>query len=142
LIRAITELSQTRAVNIQGARDDLKKIQYRENDEIYKRKWQFIGSSSIHTNNNNNNNNIAFSEIKTYVKKDILEDIKLLLNRLKKAGLKRAIVVNLTNPNIGIPVVRIIVPGLETFEVAKIYTNTNLIFGKRARKHLWKVQYS
>jgi thioglycine synthase len=143
LIRAITELSQTRAVNIQGARDDLKKIQYRENDEIYKRKWQFISSSSIHTNNNNNNNNnIAFSEIKTYVKKDILEDIKLLLNRLKKAGLKRAIVVNLTNPNIGIPVVRIIVPGLETFEVAKIYTNTNLIFGKRARKHLWKVQYS
>ena len=28
LLRAITELSQTRAVNIQGARDDLKKIQY------------------------------------------------------------------------------------------------------------------
>ena len=28
LIRAITEVSQTRAVNIQGARDDLKKIQY------------------------------------------------------------------------------------------------------------------
>ena len=42
LIRAITEVSQTRAVNIQGARDDLKKIQYKENDEIYKRKWQFI----------------------------------------------------------------------------------------------------
>ena len=44
LIRAITELSQTRAVNIQGARDDLKKIQYRDNDEIYKRKWQFMTS--------------------------------------------------------------------------------------------------
>ena len=42
LIRAITEVSQTRAVNIQGARDDLKKIQYKENDEIYKRKWQFM----------------------------------------------------------------------------------------------------
>ena len=42
LIRAITEPSQTRAVNIQGARDDLKKIRYRENDEIYKRKWQFM----------------------------------------------------------------------------------------------------
>ena len=32
LVRAITELSQTRAVNIQGLRDDLKKIQYQEND--------------------------------------------------------------------------------------------------------------
>jgi thioglycine synthase len=139
LIRAITELSQTRAVNIQGARDDLKKIQYKDKDEIYKRKWQFIASSSTQTNNNKN---IAFSEIKTYIKKDILDDIKLILNKLKKAGLKRAIVVNLTNPNVGIPVVRIIVPGLETFEVAKIYTNTNLIFGKRARKQFWKIQHS
>jgi len=139
LIRAITELSQTRAVNIHGARDDLKKIQYRDNDEIYKRKWQFITSSSSHINNNKN---IAFSEIKTYIKKDILDDIKLILNKLKKAGLKRAIVVDLTNPNVGIPVVRIIVPGLETFEVAKIYTSTNLIFGKRARKQFWKIPYS
>ena len=139
LIRAITELSQTRAVNIHGARDDLKKIQYRDNDEIYKRKWQFITSSSTNTNNNKN---IAFSKIKTYIKKDILDDIKLILNKLKKAGLKRAIVVDLTNPNVGIPVVRIIVPGLETFEVAKIYTNTNLIFGKRARKQFWKIPYS
>ena len=57
-------------------------------------------------------------------------------------GLKRAILVDLTNPNVGIPVVRIIVPGLETFEVAKIYTNTNLIFGKRARKQFWKIPYS
>ena len=139
LIRAITELSQTRAVNIQGARDDLKKIQYRDNDEIYKRKWQFITSSSTHTNNNKN---IAFSEIKTYIKKDILDDIKLILNKLKKAGSKRAIVVDLTNPNVGIPVVRIIVPGLETFEVARLYTNTNLIFGKRAKKQFWKIHYS
>ena len=139
LIRAITELSQTRAVNIQGARDDLKKIQYRDNDEIYKRKWQFIASSSTHTDNNKN---IAFSKIKSYVKKDILDDIKLILNKLKKAGLKRAIVVDLTNPNVGIPVVRIIVPGLETFEVARLYTNTNLIFGNRAKKQFWKIHYS
>jgi ribosomal protein S12 methylthiotransferase accessory factor YcaO len=42
LIRAITEVSQTRAANIQGARDDLKKIHYKQNDEIYKRKWPFM----------------------------------------------------------------------------------------------------
>jgi ribosomal protein S12 methylthiotransferase accessory factor len=139
LIRAITELSQTRAANIQGARDDFKKIQYRDNDEIYKRKWEFITSSQTHTNNNKS---ITFSEIKTYMKKDILDEIKLILNRLKKAGLKRAIIVDLTNPNVGIPVVRTIVPGLETFEVARLYTTTNLIFGKRAKKQFWKIQYS
>lgn len=140
LIRAITELSQTRATNIQGARDDLKKIQYRDNDEIYKRKWQFM-TSSLH-NHINNRKSILFSEIKTYIKNDILDEIKLILNRLKKAGLKRVIIVDLTNPKVGIPVVRVIVPGLETFEVARLYTNTNLIFGKRAKKQFWKIHYS
>ena len=128
LIRAITELSQTRAVNIQGARDDLKKIQYRENDEIYKRKWQFMPASSSLTSKNTKT--IKFSEIKTYVKKDILDDIKLILNSLKKAGLKRAIIVDLTNPNVGIPVVRAIVPGLETFEVAKLFIIPNYLWVK------------
>jgi ribosomal protein S12 methylthiotransferase accessory factor YcaO len=136
LIRAITELSQTRAANVQGARDDLKKIQYKENDEIYKRKWQFMPAASLPT--------INFSEIKTYVQMDILDDIKLILNRLKKSGLKRAIIVDLTNPRVGIPVVRVIVPGLETFEVAKLFTDTKLFMGSRAKEcfrmilHSWQ----
>ena len=53
---------------------------------------------------------------------------------LQKAGAKRAIIVDLTNPKIGIPVVRAIVPGLETFEVQ------NSVMGIRAldfwRQHL------
>lgn len=134
LIRAITELSQTRAANIQGARDDLRKAQYKDNDEIYKRKWQFMRSSSP-TSYNRNMNTIMFSEIKTYFNKGILDDIRLILDKLKKAGLKRVIVVDLTHPNLRIPVVRVIVPGLETFEVAKLYTNSKLFMGHRARKN-------
>ena len=135
LTRAITELSQTRAANIQGARDDLKKIQYKENDEIYKRKWQFMPASST----TNKKKSIKFSEINTYVKEDILDDIKILLNKLKKAKLKRVIIVDLTNPNVGIPVVRAIVPGLETFEVAKLFTNTELFMGSRAKSYFQKL---
>jgi ribosomal protein S12 methylthiotransferase accessory factor len=138
LIRAIAELSQTRAANIQGARDDLRKIQYKENDEIYKRKWQFIPAKSSGAYQSKENN-ILFSEIKTYVKKDILQDIQFILDRLKNAGLKRAIIVELTHPDVGIPVVRAIVPGLETFEVAKLYTSTELIFGWRAKKYFKEV---
>jgi thioglycine synthase len=141
LIRAITELSQTRAGNIQGARDDLKKIQYKENDEIYKRKWEFMPTSPSPVKKNNETS-ILFSDIKSYVKKDILDDIKLILNKLKKAGLKRAIIVNLTNPNVGIPVVRAIVPGLETFEIAKLFTNTELFMGKRAKSYYQKINRS
>ncbi len=137
LIRAITEASQTRAVNIQGARDDLKKIKYRNNDEIYKRKWQFMSLAS--QNNKNNNISIMFSKIKTYVKEDILEDIKLLLKLLKKAGLRRVIIVDLTHPDIGIPVVRAIVPGLETFEIAQLFTNTKLFMGRRAKTHFQNI---
>lgn len=134
LMRAITELSQTRAVNIQGSRDDLKKINYNENDQIHNRKWQFMmptwGNSL-----NSGNKTIMFSEIRSHVIDDLLEEIKFILDRLKKSGIKRAIIVNLTNPNVGIPVVRAIVPGLETFEVAKMYTTSELVCGKRAKSY-------
>ncbi|MGH9977285.1 MAG: YcaO-like family protein [Nitrososphaeraceae archaeon] len=140
LIRAITESSQTRAVNIQGARDDLKKILYKENDEIYKRKWQFMPASVSQLSPPNrmdiNRNFRRFSEIKTQMNRDIMDDIYFILGRLKKAGLKRAIIVDLTNPDIGIPVVRAIVPGLETFEV------THSIMGRRAKAYFWNHYHS
>jgi ribosomal protein S12 methylthiotransferase accessory factor len=127
LVRAITELSQTRAVNIQGARDDLQRVQYKDNDEIYKRKWQYM--PSLVTEQNSEHNVMNFSEIRTYINRDILTDINLLLSVLKQAGIRRVIIFNLTTPDIGIPVVRAIIPGLETFEV------TQAIMGSRAKKH-------
>jgi ribosomal protein S12 methylthiotransferase accessory factor len=132
LMRAITELSQTRAVNIQGSRDDLKKILYLENDQIHKRKWQFMGATSMGLRRGNS---IMFSEIRSYLFEDLLDEIKFILGRLKKSGLKRAIIVNLTNPNVGIPVVRAIIPGLETLEVARLYTSSELVMGKRAKTY-------
>jgi thioglycine synthase len=139
LTRAITEVSQTRVGNIQGARDDLKKIQYKENDEIFKRKWQFIPASSSLIRKNGGCKSIEFSKIVTYLYKDILDDIKLILNRLKKVGLKRAIIVDLTNHNVRMPVVRAIVPGLETFEVAKLFMGNKAFMGRRAKKHFMRI---
>lgn len=122
LLRAITEVSQTRAANIQGARDDLRKIKYGENNTDDKRAWQFMPSKYT----------IEFSEIKSYFNEDILDDIKLILDRLKQVGLKKAIIVTLTNDDIGIPVVRAIVPGLETFKFTKS------VIGYRAREYFKK----
>jgi thioglycine synthase len=124
LTRAITEVSQTRAANIQGARDDLKKIQYKENDDTFRRKWQFMPSSIV----SERSNTVKFSDIESFRNNDILDDINLIRQGLKKAGLKRAIIVDLTHPGIGIPVVRAIVPGLETFDV------TRSIMGTRAKR--------
>ncbi len=117
LLRAITEVAQTRAANIQGARDDLRKIKYGENNTDDKRAWQFMQSTR----------KIRFSDVKTYFFEDILDDINFILSRLKNVGLTQAIIVNLTNPDLAIPVVRAIVPGLETFKITKS------VMGVRAR---------
>lgn len=117
LLRAITEVSQTRAANIQGARDDLRKIKYGEQNMDDQRAWQFMQSTR----------KIKFSQVRTFFNEDILDDIKLILSRLKDVGLSQVIIVDLTNPEIGIPVVRAIVPGLETFKITKS------VMGMRAR---------
>ena len=79
LLRAITEVSQTRAANIQGARDDLRKIKYGHDNSDDKRAWQFRPSK----------NKIQFSQVRSYFNRDILDDIKLILARLQHAGLKK-----------------------------------------------------
>jgi thioglycine synthase len=122
LLRAITEVSQTRAANIQGARDDLRKIKYGYDNSDDKRAWQFTPSK----------NNIQFSQVRSYFNVDILDDIKLILARLQQAGLRKAIIVDLTIAKIGIPVVRAIVPGLETFKFTKS------MMGWRARRYFKK----
>ena len=118
LLRAITEVSQTRVANIHGARDDLRKIKYNDNNTDDKNAWQFMTSKRT----------INFSEIPTYQNEDILDDINIIVKYLKEAGLKKAIIVDLTNPDIKIPVVRAIIPGLETFMISKS------IMGWRARR--------
>ena len=117
VLRAITEVSQTRAANIQGARDDLRKIKYNDENTDDRRAWQFIHSTK----------KIRFSEVPTFFNEDILDDINFLLYQLKNVGLNQVIIVDLTNPDIGIPVVRAIVPGLETFKITKS------VMGMRAR---------
>lgn len=119
LVRAITELAQTRAANIQGARDDLRKINYIGENSEDRRSWQFMESDR----------QVLLSEVKSYYNENILDDIKLILNHLKAVGLKKVIVADLTVPWIGIPVVRAIVPGLETFKFTKS------VIGQRARNY-------
>jgi ribosomal protein S12 methylthiotransferase accessory factor YcaO len=126
LIRAITEVSQTRAGNVQGARDDLiKKILKDDDYKQHERNWKFTESTK---------EKVKFSNIASFVNEDILDDINLILSRLKKCGLKKAIIVDLTNPNIGIPVVRAIVPGLENFDA------TESVMGKRAKEHFRRLR--
>ena len=65
-------------------------MKYDFNDSDDKRSWQFIKSTK----------NIKFSDIMSFYNDDILDDIKLILTKLKTRGLQKAIIVDLTNPKI------------------------------------------
>ena len=53
---------------------------------------------------------------------------------MKSVGIRRAVIVDLTDPELGVPVVRAVVPGLETFKITKS------IIGWRARKYFKAVK--
>ncbi|MCS7140921.1 MAG: YcaO-like family protein [Candidatus Nitrosocaldus sp.] len=122
LIRAITEVSQTRAANIQGARDDLRRMNYEMGNTAENKAWQFMHS----------NRSVGYGSIRDRKSSDVLDDIEFVLGRLKGSGLDRVIVANLTDERLGIPVVRVIVPGLETFKVSRS------VIGSRAMRYMGK----
>jgi thioglycine synthase len=107
-IRALTEVAQSRATQIHGAREDTKethflsKIGYERTKRLNKIWFE-------------ENPEVSFSDIPSYHTDDFLKDIQIILEQLKKAGLNRVLVVDLTRPEIGMPVVRVIVPGLEHY---------------------------
>jgi ribosomal protein S12 methylthiotransferase accessory factor YcaO len=50
------------------------------------------------------------------------------LKRLRNSGVHRVVAVDLTRPELGVPVVRVVIPGLEG-----LYTNPRYTPGPRAR---------
>jgi ribosomal protein S12 methylthiotransferase accessory factor len=106
VLRALTEVAQSRLTQIHGAREDTTTADFRreigyERTKRLNRHW-FVDSRTE-----------QFSEIRSQDSEDFLDDIRLMLKRLREAGMEQAIVVDLTREEIGVPVVRVIVPGLE-----------------------------
>ena len=56
---------------------------------------------------------VGFGDVPNFVSDDLAADLRWTLDRLRAVGIERAIVVDLTRPEFGIPVVRLVVPGLE-----------------------------
>lgn len=57
----------------------------------------------------------GIKELEVGYSSDIFEDIKNTISKLRAAGLNRVIAVDLTRSDVGIPTVRMIVPGMETY---------------------------
>ncbi len=104
LIRAMTEAAQSRAADIQGSREDIRYWRKRAGDgKMPAEQWNITTPSTVQQS-------IATAGVRNA---DIRADILWMLDRLAGAGLTRALYVDLTDPRLAIPVVRVIVPGLE-----------------------------
>jgi YcaO-like protein with predicted kinase domain len=106
LCRALTEAAQTRLTYITGIRDDLLPSEYAEPatadivDALLDAVRQEIEPSS-------------FREAPTFGADDVGEDLRWELERLRSAGITRVVAVDLSRPDFEIPVVRVVIPGLE-----------------------------
>lgn len=57
----------------------------------------------------------GIKELEVGYSSDIYEDIQNMMSRLRVRGLNHVIAVDLTRPDVGIPTVRMIIPGMETY---------------------------
>lgn len=112
--RALTEAAQSRVVDIQGIREDLAHPDQPTNPYLTHTKrserldpthWLYRTSDTIR----------HYRDLPSYKHEDILEDITLMLDRLRADGIDRVVAVNLSTPATGVAVVRVIAPGVESF---------------------------
>jgi len=101
-LRAVTEAAQSRLTFIHGAREDLNEYSY-EFLEVHQRVRAFFEGQR---------GDCSWSEIADPSGDDLSEDLNAVLNGLCAAGHSRIYRVDLTNPRFGIPVVKVLVPGL------------------------------
>lgn len=111
VVRALTELAQSRAVDIQGVREDILPADARAKgssrhtqrvQKIEPRRWLFQQAGRLR----------PFGEMPSFENDDIAEDIRLILSRLARQGIERVLAVDISEPG-GFSVVRVMVPGLE-----------------------------
>ena len=106
LARALTEAAQTRLTYIAGIRDDLSPDEYRAapDDEI---RDALLGAVALEFAP------IPFAAAPSFAADDLGEDLRGALTRLEGVGINHVIAVDLTRPDLMIPVVRLVIPGLE-----------------------------
>ena len=105
LSRALTEAAQSRLTHIAGSRDDKNKSAYAFGltPAVRSSIAEMIRGPARH----------SFADVPDVRHNTIEADVRWELERLAAAGFDEVICVDLTRPGLGIPVVRIIVPGLE-----------------------------
>jgi ribosomal protein S12 methylthiotransferase accessory factor len=106
LSRALTEAAQSRLTYIAGIRDDLSPAEYEEPSEAE------LGDALLDALARESAP-VPFRDVPSFAADDLAEDLRWTLGRLRAVGLSRAIAVDLARPEFAIPVIRLVIPGLE-----------------------------
>jgi ribosomal protein S12 methylthiotransferase accessory factor len=102
----LTEAAQTRLTYIAGIRDDLLPSEYVEPPTAD------IVDALIDALCQENEPN-SFRQVPSFAADDLVQDLQWELERLRSAGITRVVAIDLTRPDFAIPVVRVVIPGLE-----------------------------
>jgi ribosomal protein S12 methylthiotransferase accessory factor len=122
LARALTEAAQTRLTYITGIRDDLLPAEYQEppTADIMEALLDALCQETAPH---------SFNDVPTFAADDLSQDLRWELERLRSARFPRVAVVDLTRLDFEIPVVRVVIPGLEGD-----IKHPNYVPGARARR--------
>ena len=106
-VREITEVAQSRATHKQGVKVNAK-LQKATREMGYEKikRLNRLWYSDLDRKVNLNDMEDGSTDY-------VLDDIEVVLDRLMNAGFEMAIVSDLTRPEVGVPVVRVIIPGME-----------------------------
>ena len=111
VIRALTEVAQSRATQIHGTREDTIRA-------VFMRKAGYERMKRINSHwFGESDKSVDLQKIKNMAGKSFKEDIDTSKKLLSKCGFEDIMYVDLTRPEIDIPVVRVLIPGMELYSV-------------------------
>jgi len=100
LNRALTEAAQSRLTCIQGGREDLPDFVPPKGAPPVEAR---VGAGQP----------ISFGDLPSYQHASVNEDVEFIVERMRHSGFDQVVVVDITRADVGIPVVRVIVPRSE-----------------------------
>jgi ribosomal protein S12 methylthiotransferase accessory factor len=111
VIRALTEVAQSRATQIHGTREDTVRA-------VFMRKAGYQRMKRINSHwFGESERSIDLNELKNDSGRSFKDDIETSKKLLSKCGFEDILYVDLTRPEIEIPVVRVLIPGMELYSV-------------------------
>jgi ribosomal protein S12 methylthiotransferase accessory factor len=116
MVRALAECAQSRAVDVQGVREDLSEPEeevagfrrHVQRSRAYDTAtWAWQPTATLAT----------AADVPGQANDDVMADLRFVLDRLRDGGIRRAIAVDLSPPSVPVAVVRVLAPGLESWSL-------------------------